>query len=318
MELNSAQSALRRELWLPLQPRPGHGRYPVSQEEGTARLWALVLEARSVPCRTVRGDDGWHVAVPAASYDRAMEEVRLFEEENRDWPPPLPPARAVGGSLLATLSVLFLLATFHNITRLDVILSGHSPVDWFTIGSADAEKIANGQWWRAVTALTLHADVAHLAGNLAIGGAIVILLCREVGAGLAWSLILGSGILGNLMNASLHSSAHISVGASTAVFGAVGILAATSVVRHRHHLQRRWPLPVAAGLALLAVLGTAGEHTDLGAHLFGFLWGIVLGAVAEHLVGRFGRPGPVLNGLLAVAGAVVVVFAWWVAITVAP
>jgi membrane associated rhomboid family serine protease len=221
----------------------------------------------------------------------------------------------VGGSLLATLSVLFLLATFHNITRLDVILSGHSPVDWFTVGSADAEKIANGQWWRAVTALTLHADVAHLAGNLAIGGAIVILLCREVGAGLAWSLILGSGILGNLMNASLHSSGHISVGASTAVFGAVGILAATSVVRHRHQLQRRWPLPVAAGLALLAVLGTAGEHTDLGAHLFGFLWGIVLGAVAEHLVGRFGRPGPALNVLLAAAGAVGVVFSWWLAVT---
>lgn len=318
MELISTQSALRQELWLPLSPRPGHDGYPVSLEERTAHLWALVLEARGIPCRIIRGDGGWHVAVPAASYDRAAEEVRLFEEENRDWPPRPPPARAVNGNLLATLSVLFLLATFHNITRLDVILAGHSPVDWFAAGSVDAEKIANGQWWRAATALTLHGDVAHLAGNLAIGGVLVILLCREIGAGLAWSLILGSGILGNLTNASLHFSGHISVGASTAVFGAVGILAATGVVRHRHHLQRRWPLPVAAGLALLTVLGTAGEHTDLGAHLFGFLWGMVLGAVAEHLVGRFGRPGPALNAVLAAASAMVVVCAWWVAISVAP
>ncbi|MRR35036.1 rhomboid family intramembrane serine protease, partial [bacterium] len=146
---------------------------------------------------------------------------------------------------------------------------------------------------------------------------LVILLCREVGSGLAWSLILGSGILGNLVNASLHFSGHVSVGASTAVFGAVGVLAATSVVRHHHHLQRRWPLPAAAGMALLTVLGTGGEHTDLGAHLFGFLWGVCLGAVAEYLVGRFGRPNPALNALLAIVSAMGVVFSWWVAVTAA-
>lgn len=318
MESDSAQSDLRREVWLPLQPRPGHGGCPVSLEEGTARLWALVLEARGIPCRTVRGDDGWHLVVPAPSYDRAEEEVRLFEEENRDWPPLLPPDRTMGGSLLATLSVLFLLATFYNITRLDLVLAGPSPVDWFAVGSADAETIVNGQWWRAVTALTLHGDVAHLAGNLAIGGVLVVLLCGEVGTGLAWSLILGSGILGNLVNAFLYSSGHVSVGASTAVFGAVGILAAAGVVRHRRHQRRRWLLPVAAGLALLAALGTAGEHTDLGAHLFGFLAGILFGAVAEYLVGRFGRPGPALNALLAAASAMVVVCAWWVAIAATP
>jgi len=318
MELETAYITPRQELWLPVSPHSGHSREPGALEEGTAHLWALVLEARSIPCRAVPGDGGWHVAVPAASYDRAAEEVRLFEEENRDWPPPAPSARAVGGSLLATLSVLFLLATFHNITRLDVILPGHPPLDWFALGSADAEKIVNGQWWRAVTALTLHGDVAHLAGNLAIGGVLVVLLCGEAGAGLTWSLVLGAGILGNLVNAFLHSSGHVSVGASTAVFGAVGILAATGVVRRRRHLQKRWPLPVAAGLALLAALGSAGEHTDLGAHLFGFLAGILLGAVAEHLVSRFGRPGPALSALLAAAGAAVVVCSWWAAIAVAP
>lgn len=318
MELVTAHSGPWRELWLPLAPRLAQSPEAGPLEEENARLWALVLEARAVPCRTVLGDDGWHVTVPASYYDRAVEEVRLFEEENRDWPPPLPHPRAMNANLLATLSVLFLLATFHNITRLDVILSGHPPPDWLALGSADAEKIMAGQWWRAVTALTLHGDIGHLAGNLAMGGVLVVLLCREVGSGLAWSLILGSGILGNLTNAFLHSSGHISVGASTAVFGAVGVLAASSVVRHRHHPRRRWPLPVAAGLALLTVMGTAGEHTDLGAHLFGFLWGIGLGVVAEYLVGRLGRPGPALNALLAIASAVGVVCSWWVAVAPAP
>lgn len=317
MEFETSPITPREELWLPVSPHPGHNRKPGALEGRTAHLWALVLEARYVPCRTVQGDDGWHLVVPASAYDRALEELRLFEEENRNWPPPAPQGRTVGNAL-TTLSVLILLATFYNLTQLDVILPGYPPVDWFTLGSADAEKMVDGQWWRAATALTLHANVQHLLSNLAIGGVLVILLCREIGSGLAWSLILGSGILGNLVNASLHTSNHISVGASTAVFGAVGILASSSVVRHRHHLQRRWPLPVAAGLALLAVLGTAGEHTDLGAHLFGFLWGIVLGAVAEHLVGRFGRPGPALNGLLAIASAAGVVFSWWLAVASAP
>ena len=112
----------------------------------------------------------------------------------------------------------------------------------------------------------------------------------------------------------MQSPGHRSVGASTAVFGAVGILAALSLVRHRHYLQRRWLLPVAAALALLALLGTEGKNTDLGAHLFGFVSGIVLGLVAEHQVGKHGRPGMVLNALLSLSCIIVVVLAWWVAV----
>jgi rhomboid protease GluP len=80
-------------------------------------------------------------------------------------------------------------------------------------------------------------------------------------------------------------------------------------------LQSRWPLPVAAGLALLALLGTEGKQTDLGAHLFGFAFGIGLGLATEYLVERYGRPDPLLNALLAMLCATVVVGAWWAALT---
>ncbi len=166
-----------------------------------------------------------------------------------------------------------------------------------------------------MTALTLHADWLHLLGNLAIGGVFILRLARELGSGLAWSLLLASGALGNLINASLQPPDHRAIGASTAVFGAVGILAALSVVRYRRHLWKRWPLPLAAALALLALLGSAGEHTDLGAHLFGFAAGLALGAAAGPLLKRFGRPGGQLNALLAVASAVAVVAAWLSAVT---
>ncbi|MCE1226661.1 MAG: hypothetical protein LWW87_09280 [Geobacteraceae bacterium] len=47
-----------------------------------------------------------------------------------------------------------------------------------------------------MTALTLHADLQHLLGNLTIGGLFVFLLCRETGTGLSWFLLLAAGGLG--------------------------------------------------------------------------------------------------------------------------
>jgi membrane associated rhomboid family serine protease len=279
-----------------------------------ARQLALVLDSRSVPCLIVAGDGGLRLLVPPEQYERALHELRCYVRENEHWPPPTPLARPLFENTLATLSVLILLATFHNLTRIDIALPGISLPDWVAIGNANAGKILDGQWWRLVTALTLHADWAHLSSNLAIGGIFVVFLCRELGSGLAWSLLLSAGALGNLVNAAVQTSGHSSVGASTAVFGAVGILSALSLVRYRHQLQRRWPLPVAAALALLAILGTEGKNTDLGAHLFGFIYGSFLGLIAEYLIGRRGAPGPVLNGLLALVSVATVVGAWWAAI----
>lgn len=300
--------------WLTLPPELVDGSAPGILTQRRAHLWALVLEARSVPCHVVPDGQGWQLQVPAGCIDQALDELRLFEAENRNWPPVGPSVHPLAENTLSTLSVLVLLATFHNLTRLDGALFGYYQLDWGALGNAQVVKILDGQWWRLVTALTLHADDAHLYSNLAIGGVFIIFLCHELGSGLAWSLILASGILGNLLNAAVQSPEHNSVGASTAVFGTVGILAALSLIRYRHYLQRRWLLPVAAALALLALLGTEGKNTDLGAHLFGFVCGTALGLVAEHWLGKYGRPGLVLNALLALLCIIVVVLAWWAAI----
>jgi membrane associated rhomboid family serine protease len=286
----------------------------VRMDERSARQLSLVLDSRAVPCLLEARDDGIHLLVPSEQYERALYELECYIRENANWPPLPPQARPLFENTLATLSVLILLATFHNLTRIDILLPDLSVPDWVAIGNAQAAKILDGQWWRLVTALTLHADWAHLSSNLAIGGIFVIFLCRELGSGLAWSLLLSAGALGNLVNAFVQPPGHSSVGASTAVFGAVGILASLSLVRYRHHLRRRWLLPVAAALALLAILGTEGKNTDLGAHLFGFVYGSFLGLITEYVIGRRGCPGPVLNALLALISIAVVVGAWWTAI----
>ncbi len=215
-----------------------------------------------------------------------------------------------------TIWVLVAIGAFYNLTLHNINLAGHHPVDWATLGNADAGKIMAGQWWRLATALTLHADWQHLLGNLLIGGVFISRLCRDLRSGPAWLLLLTTGMLGNLANAWLQNPDHHAVGASTAIFGSVGLLAAISMARYRHSLRprRRWALPVAAALGLLAMLGAGGENTDLGAHLFGFLFGLPLGFAAEVTIERRGRPGRVVNALLAVTAAAVLASAWWMAL----
>ena len=280
------------------------------------RSWSLVLEARRIPWQAERHGFGWQLLVPVGMRDAALRELRQYENENRDWPPPPPQGTPLIDNRTTTIWALIAIGLFYNLTLHQVDLAGHHPVDWKALGNAHAGKIMDGQWWRVITALTLHSDWQHLLGNLLIGGIFISRLCRDLRSGPAWLLLLAAGALGNLANAWLQNPAHRAVGASTAIFGAVGILATISMVRYRHNLRprRRWTLPVAAALGLLAMLGAGGENTDLGAHLFGFLFGLPLGFVAELLIEKYGRPGRAWNAILALVAVVVVTGAWWSAL----
>jgi membrane associated rhomboid family serine protease len=315
MESDTEVIGLEGELWraIPADLHEASATTTILSQR-KASLWALVLESRAVPCRIDQEGTGWILRVPEGSFVSALNELRSFEEENHNWPPFASKTIPLAENTLSTLSVLLLLATFHNLTHLEITLFGHAPVNWLELGSAQAGKILDGQWWRSVTALTLHSGALHLFGNLTIGGFFIVYLCRDLGAGLAWTLLLLSGILGTFGNAWFHPAYHTSIGASTLVFGAVGILAALQVVRRKDRLRRRWFLPVAGALALLAMLGTSGENTDIGAHFFGFVFGLFFGLAAAFFVERRGRPGSRGNFLLALGAAAVPVVAWWAAL----
>ena len=317
MDLEPEHTEEPEQEWLSIPADRADRTGPKFLSKHRACLWALVLASRHLEARLEQGETEWQLLVPAPTLETACKELRLFVEENRNWPPLYPPVRPMIENTLPTLSILILLATFHNITCLDLTVLGRHPVDWIEIGNARSSDILSGQWWRLATALTLHVDWLHLFSNLAIGGFFVVYLCRDLGSGLSWSLLLASGMLGNLANAYVQLPSHNSVGSSTAVFAAVGILGAISLLRNRHQFNRRWLLPVAAALSLLALLGTEGKQTDLGAHLFGFLFGFGLGLLAECLVEYFGRPKRLANALLALLSASVVLAAWWSALTFA-
>ena len=139
--------------------------------------------------------------------------------------------------------------------------------------------------------------------------------------------VLASGIVGNVANAFWHHASgngdHGSIGASTAVFGAIGLLAASQLVLDRAHAPKSAPrrmldvlAPLVGGLALLGALGSS-ERADLGAHLFGFLSGVVLGGLAMWPLRHRaqGDAGPRwLQALLGALSIATVVGAWHLAL----
>jgi membrane associated rhomboid family serine protease len=296
--------------WQTLDPQGVDQRLSSPLNRQRARTWALVLEARGLRCRLEKQAGRWFLWVPEKELSRALDELRHYETENRHWPPTVAPPVPLQGNSLITLSLLALLGIFHNLSNLHLPEFQGQNIDWLQLGNADVGAICAGQWWRAVTALTLHADGLHLLGNLLIGGFFIDRLNRELGGGRGWALVLLAGTLGNLANALMQPASHRSVGLSTAVFGTVAILAVRSARHHRHFLQRRWPLPLAAALALLGLLGSGGQLTDIGGHLWGFVAGLGLGWLScllwpnERVTDRW-------SDLLAGLGAAALVVGSW-------
>jgi membrane associated rhomboid family serine protease len=281
-------------------------------DAATAEGWAFVLDALGIPSRIERreADFALHVspvdALRAAAALAAHDRELLEGAEARVPPPPdLGPSGA-------GVAVTALLAAFYVVTG---ARDGGDPGGWFRRGAAIAEKIVGGEPWRAVTALTLHADPAHVAGNAVAALIFLSALGRWLGTGLAVALTLASGALGNLIVAFAYRQGHNSVGASTATFGALGVLGGLQVVRwlrgRRAPGGRRRVLSIiAACLGLFAMLGV-GARSDVLAHVAGLGVGLVLGAITGALLARpLPRPARIAAGALA---SVVVAGAWMLA-----
>ena len=278
---------------------------------GDARLadeWALVLLAQGLTPSVRRGPDGVVLSVPQDEVERARAVLSVYESENPKKPAERVEPANTAGSLVASGVAGILILLFFIITDIS-----NSTVSWFERGSADSQKILNGELWRTLTALTLHADVVHALSNAIAVALFLGAVSSVLGIGLGGALMLLAGAGGNLANAFLHGSAHISVGASTSIFGAVGLLGGVAVVRRgRISSKRRAWLPIAAALALLGMLGTGGERVDIWAHLLGLLVGGVLGILIALTTPR--QPGVATQWACGGAAAVVLIYCWIIAL----
>lgn len=282
-----------------------------SQHERDCQEQAIVLKVAGIGYGVQRAAGEFVVVVAAEDAARAREELDAYASENRVWATVAAAVPHRGGGYVGTLGFSLLLLLAALLERWHLF-----GVHWFDVGRAQAGLIRDGQWWRAVTALTLHVDPLHLAGNVVIGGLIALFASQALGSGLASFSMLLAGTCGNLLNAWIRPEGHNSVGASTAVFGALGIVAAHAWQLRRTMRTpglRRWA-PLVAGIVLLSFLGTGGVRTDVAAHVAGFVFGLLLGALSGKLARRASasRGAQLAWGMAALA---LIVVGWALALT---
>ncbi len=253
---------------------------------------------------------GWRLSVPEHEEARAREQLHLWERENHRIGPLARHAAAQPGAGAVAFGWSLLLMLCYSLQTRYAF-----GIDWVESGRTDVALMYAGQWWRAATALTLHADIGHVWVNIGFGAVFGGLLAREIGGGLAACMILFGGVVGNLMNAVVQRASHTSIGASTAVFAALGSLSAWLWLGRRLD-QTGWArraAPLVGAIILLAWLGTGTERTDIVAHLTGFIAGFVPGGILGLKVRSIRttvRRETVLGGM-ALCG---IATAWWMAL----
>ncbi len=269
---------------------------------------SLVLTALGIENAIDFDGHGWGLWVADADSVRAEAELASYAEEARSRPPPRPNVVVVDNGVpgvLAYLCVIWLLPSLEA----DATFGWH----WLSIGQMDAGLVMAGEWWRTITALTLHANLGHLMANSIAGIVFGVLVGRHFGSGLGWLLVLACGAIGNGIDAMFQASDFRSIGASTATFASIAIVGAF-VWRRGYYRTLDWRrsfAPIFAALALLAFTGIEGENIDVVAHVAGFAVGLLCGLVAAPFdLRRIGAFGQTLCGAAAVA---LLVAAWTLA-----
>jgi rhomboid protease GluP len=253
------------------------GVYPTS---AAAAEHGLVVLALGHPYWLLDGPEGIRLLIERNAEVAARAHLTAYDRESAGWPPPpitdpwLPGETDLITPLLWAATVLLV---FEFTSR-----SPHL-MDRFALNARAVFE--DGEWWRVVTALFLHADAAHVISNALSGLLVFSGVLSTLGRFRGWMLLLLSAILGNIAVAAVNYPApYSSVGASTAIFAGIGLLTGRSIRvawRSRHpHRWRAMFVPLAAGATVLALHGAGGQRVDVGAHLTGFVAGVALGFLA--------------------------------------
>jgi membrane associated rhomboid family serine protease len=167
--------------------------------------------------------------------------------------------------------------------------------------------LAEGEWYRLVTAAFLHSGIVHLALNMLILWMVGSRLEETIGRGRYIGLYLVSALAGSA-GALLLSPNAVTVGASGAIFGLFGALVV---------LERQGTYALGGSVMGLVILNLVFTFAIPNISIGGHLGGLVGGALAMLALSRFGRghaiygrPGLVgIVGVVAV-GALAIAVAW--------
>jgi len=174
----------------------------------------------------------------------------------------------------------------------------------FSAAAGGRVGVANGEWYRLLTATFLHVELLHLALNMFALWIFGTQLERQLGRSRYITLYLLCGLAGSAVSYAFNAPNQPSLGASGAVFGLVG---AALVIGRR----LRYDVSVVATfLVLNLVIGfMARSSIDWRAHLGGLAAGLAMGAAYAYAPARM-RTNVHIAAAAGVAVAVITIVLW--------
>jgi rhomboid protease GluP len=183
-------------------------------------------------------------------------------------------------NLLIVLLLVWLAMAFRGLA-----IVGASADDLLAWGAVHGRALPDGEAWRFVTSLFVHASILHLFNNL-LALVLVGLYVEEMFGSWWFGVVyLLTGLIGALAAVNWNPNI-VLVGASGSVFGVAGFgLALVLTKRKRFAASRAFVLKWAGTwLAINLLLGLILPGVSFVAHVVGFLGGALIGGAATFVV----------------------------------
>jgi rhomboid protease GluP len=276
---------------------------------GLCREYSLMLEARGLEHELELRENEWVLTVSPSLSSKAEDEIRRYTLERRSPRPQIARFEPFGGAWAGSIGFVVILLGVAYSAGLHLFAT-----DWLSVGAVDAGP-ARSEWWRAITATTLHLDQLHLFSNLFAGLVVGAAASQLLGPGVSWFSALAAAAAGNFLEMWIAPPTHQAIGASSVVFAALGLVtgfAWSFRFRLRERQWYRWA-PLIVGASLLTLFGAGGERVDVLGHLLGFVFGTGAGwllAAARLPRSRASRTQWWFGG----AAVLSIIFAWFLAL----
>ncbi len=172
--------------------------------------------------------------------------------------------------LLALNVLLFLICTFTE----DLI---------YNIGEiSPASFWRDGEYYRIITSMFLHADIGHIANNMLLLFGLGLMMEEVMGHWWFLGSYLLTGLVGNVASLLYKISQNewnvYSLGASGAVFGLEGILLAYAIVLPGKMRSASWE-KILLVTAYSIYCGIRSTNIDNAAHIGGYVSGFLIGFI---------------------------------------
>jgi rhomboid protease GluP len=152
------------------------------------------------------------------------------------------------------------------------------------LGGLQGVAVYAGEWWRLVTANFLHLDLIHIAVNLFGLYRLGQIIRAHYGDRKLFIFYIISGIGGSILSLFFLNPYTLSVGASGAVFGLMGVLLAGSVRSRRFGTELPYAFADLLPLLVYSLLPgfIPGTNVNNFAHLGGLITGFILAWFIPH------------------------------------